>query len=295
MPTFKSLVSRSPITQIAMPLVAERDADLVVGGTAVFVGPRLAVTAMHVIDEFRSRLDGHAGVGDHETSFGITAMMMFDDGKTGMLWSVRKVFGHAASDIALLALEPSSPVPSGQTLGSPRVDLLPPRVGERISAFGYARTAARWSGGAVEFEHDPCTAIGEVTEVHEERRDARMLPFPCFAVNARFDGGMSGGPVFNDDGYLCGIVCSSIASNAPDEDHTSYVSSLWPLLGMPVAVPLDAHAPADDTYPARSLFEKNLIVGRGWEHFGIVAADEPDRWKLTAPRHLLSGRATGGG
>ena len=39
-----------------------------------------------------------------------------------------------------------------------------------------------------------------------------MLPFPCYHVGARFDAGMSGGPVFDEYGSLCGLVCASLGS-----------------------------------------------------------------------------------
>lgn len=80
------------------------------------------------------------------------------------------------------------------------------------------------------------TSVGTVVEIHDERRDNFSITWPCFRVNARFDGGMSGGPVFNEAGELCGLVCACMPPGEPGGDHVSYVTSLWPML----AIELDA-------------------------------------------------------
>jgi hypothetical protein len=67
-----------------------------------------------------------------------------------------------------------------------------------------------------------------------------MLPFPCFRVGARFDGGMSGGPVMNDRGRLCGIVCSNMPPSDEGGMHDSFVSTLSPVLGVAIDAPWNA-------------------------------------------------------
>ena len=63
------------------------------------------------------------------------------------------------------------------------------------------------------------TSVGEVTNVYPMGRDSSMMPGPCFATNARYEGSMSGGPAFNDDGHLVGIVssCSKGDDVEPDD------------------------------------------------------------------------------
>jgi hypothetical protein len=73
-----------------------------------------------------------------------------------------------------------------------------------------------------------------------------MLSFPCFQVNARFDHGMSGGPVFDETGCLVGVICASL----PGEDgaeHVSYVAGLAPMLDMSIMRP-PAKARGDPTH-----------------------------------------------
>jgi hypothetical protein len=68
-------------------------------------------------------------------------------------------------------------------------------VGTPIAAFGYPESSfIGRSGDELTIGLSPSTTTGEVTAVFPEGRDRSMLPFPCYQVNARFDGGMSGGP-----------------------------------------------------------------------------------------------------
>lgn len=57
-----------------------------------------------------------------------------------------------------------------------------------------------------------------------------MLKWPGYRVNARIEPGMSGGPVLNRKGQLCGLLCSSFSGLAGDGDAVGYVTTLWPLL-----------------------------------------------------------------
>lgn len=62
-----------------------------------------------------------------------------------------------------------------------------------------------------------------------------MLTFPCFQTDARFDHGMSGGPVFNEAGYVCGVICSSYQVEN-DPGYISHVSLIWPAMGIQIEV-----------------------------------------------------------
>jgi hypothetical protein len=47
---------------------------------------------------------------------------------------------------------------------------------------------------------------------------------------------MSGGPVFNSTGRICGLVSSNMPPDTPEGDHSSYVSLIWPVLGLGLTV-----------------------------------------------------------
>ena len=114
----------------------------------------------------------------------------------------------------------------------PVLDLFPPRIGSAVHAVGYhsARAEVDHARREIHVHREIAISDGIVVDVHEERRDAR-LNFPCFQTDARFDGGMSGGPVFNDAGALCGIISSNLPPSADGEPHVSYVATLWPIAG----------------------------------------------------------------
>ena len=81
----------------------------------------------------------------------------------------------------------------------------------------------------IELNDEPMASVGVVREVFKWQRDYSHLRWPCYQVSARFDGGMSGGPVFDETGCLCGIVCSNVAGSHIDNEPLSYVTTLWPL------------------------------------------------------------------
>jgi hypothetical protein len=92
-----------------------------------------------------------------------------------------------------------------------------------------------------------------------------MLPFPCFRTNARFDGGMSVGPVVNDQGKVVGIVCSNIPPEKPSDEHCSYVSLLWSSMATLIDMPRQGHEPGA-YYPVHELAVAGLISAAGLEN-----------------------------
>ena len=58
-----------------------------------------------------------------------------------------------------------------------------------------------------------------------------MLPCPCFEVSADLGAGMSGGPVFDKNGSLCGIVSSGFEGAASSHVVTvgSSLAEIYPV------------------------------------------------------------------
>jgi Trypsin-like peptidase domain len=243
------------IREYALALAAVKGDEWHPSGTAVVIAPRFAITAKHLFDEDWYKLE----------TFSIVASQVLQDGTLGAFWTIDRVLPSPLTDISLLHL---SPVRGSQSAveysweRAPISCLVPPKVGETIIGFGYPRSEVEVTRASdiisVKWSDRPCITRGTVREVHDEIRDSGTLSYPCFRTNARFDNGMSGGPVFNEKGELCGIICSGIAPFDDTEEWASYVSSLWPIMGILVDVPIEGY-PADYAYPLRKLARHGYI------------------------------------
>jgi hypothetical protein len=95
----------------------------------------------------------------------------------------------------------------------------------------------------MELNDEPMASVGIVREIFDSRRDLYGMPWPCYQVSARFDAGMSGGPVYDETGSLCGLVCSNIDGSHIDGEPVSYVTTLWPLFRLIISQDRGAHFP----------------------------------------------------
>jgi hypothetical protein len=171
------------------------------------------------------------------------------------------------------------PPPDPTKIWFPAWDLIPPPIGSRIAGFGYARGQVNTPNDGVEVKValDPRTTVGEVVEIYLKGRD-RLLPFPCFRTNARFDPGMSGGPVFDETGRFCGLICSNLPPSDEGEDHVSWVTLLWPSLAVQVNADREGYT-KDVKYPVHELARDQFLHINGWERFGISDDGRPFfRW-----------------
>jgi hypothetical protein len=244
---FQEIDPTDVIREYALALAAMKGDEWHPSGTAVIIAPRFAITAKHLFDEEWYKLK----------EFSVVASQVLKGGTVGALWSVDKVFASPHTDISLLYLSPVRGSQSAIDYEWERVpisNLVPPHIGETIVGFGYPRSEVEVTRDGdiltVKWSDRPSITRGIVTEVHHEIRDSGTLTFPCFGTNARFDNGMSGGPVFNEKGELCGIICSGLAPFDETEEWASYVASLWPIMGIVVDVPIKGY-PEEYAYPLR--------------------------------------------
>jgi S1-C subfamily serine protease len=96
-----------------------------------------------------------------------------------------------------------------------RVSPVPPKVGDRVVAVGFPKLDVI-QGGRLEvaklIEEGMSASYGTVTELHPDGRD-RANQTPVFEVETHWPSGMSGGPVFNRDGHVVGIVSRSLEAS----------------------------------------------------------------------------------
>jgi V8-like Glu-specific endopeptidase len=271
-PSFNETGLASVITEVALAILGLKNKTFSPSGTAVVIAPYLAMTARHVIEGHWR--DFEIGPLIHSKStggFSLQCFQVLKAGGSGALWDVTRLWLSPHTDIAYLRLQPASKTAQTHRWRGVRLNLLPPRVGERVSAFGYAASSVTLDQRRDEllWKDSPSTSRGEVIEIHEKFRDTGFMKFPCFRVNARFDPGMSGGPVFNKSGLVCGVICSSLPPTESDGEHVSYCASLWP--GMATVIDMDRQGfELGMQYPVLDLAKDGFLKAEGWEHVRLI-------------------------
>ena len=269
---FERLEPDAPISEVVLRLVVDfySDAPVVVGSATVLCR-HLLVTARHVLVSrpvlgSSCSVDPASPEADICADRGLAAVQVLP-GHEYVVWDVVSAVAHPGSDLALLRTSANprrSHLDSPHRWGAPRVNPSAPQVDERVAAFGYRRGRARTSrnvkGGLhIEVDDEFMSSVGVVREIHEWRRDGVMLPFPCYQVSARFDAGMSGGPVFNEYGSLCRLVCGNVEGSHQSGEPISFVTTLWPLFTLIIDGDRGDNYPRDVRYPAIELARDGQI------------------------------------
>jgi S1-C subfamily serine protease len=196
-------------------------------GSGVFVAAGLVLTAKHVYQEAWASLTQNANRRfDSIAPFHIDAYHWPNETDGLAIWGVDAAWDTPFSDLALLRVIPSNDVAKRNHPGTVAVmNVYPPSLGDTIVAAGFPKTLERHDRKRIELGLHPFVTSGIVRQNYEAYRDRGLLNFPCFEVNAHVFPGMSGGPIYNQAGQLCGIICASF------EGHPSFYGlSLWPAL-----------------------------------------------------------------
>ena len=197
------------------------------------------------------------------------------------VWEVRSAW-MCPTDIAVLHLLKWRTTRPEETIEwrAPRLRALPPPVGEKVVAFGYRESkvlVTEDAAGVHHIEHNDrlTVSIGEVKQIYPSGRDRVVLPFPCYEIEARFDPGMSGGLVIDENGALCGLICASLQTSESNVPPISYVVSLWPMLTTVISANRGDHDPKDVKYPMIDLAHDGLISVVDVEHLTFPPFDAP--------------------
>lgn len=189
-----------------------------VTGTGVIIAPGMAVCAKHVIDGYVQRITSD--------DVSIYAIGVRSDGLE--IWKVEKIRTIDQNDVAILSLSLASPVRGSRPFNVAHITARVPFKGERISVVGFRAASSEFEIAESlpwEIELALIASKGEVSEIFRTGRDRVMLPGPSFSLECSTWGGMSGGPAFDLNGNLIGLLTSSYG-----DDPISFVSLLWPAL-----------------------------------------------------------------
>lgn len=274
---FDDLQSDGEFAQAALRVVGWRDDKYHASGSAVIIAGNLALTAAHVVDDYVERFGAEPVDGGRQVGCGLWLVQIQGPGPNYLIWEPRVIWRSPHSDLALIHLRPHNDLAAAhRDWRHPMLDFNPPKVGARVVGIGVRDPAVNVGRNADGSKHLDINGkltltSGEVREVHRLRRDSVRAPFPCLHVNARFDASMSGGPVFSDNGKLCGVISSTYPPFEEGEEHASYVATLWPLLALPINAGRGDRFPRDAYYPVIDLYRDGILRGIGWER--VVLSD----------------------
>lgn len=278
-PQFKQQSSDSPISEIAMRIIAINENDeMFASGTCVSVASNLVIAARHVIVDFFNKYDPNIKVEDGciIKNFSIWVLQIIHDSLSYGIWEVESCGISPFTDVAFLHLKPYNEEAAKymQFWKHTKLNLIPPPIGSRIVGFGYHDSKIKITkdnNGVkhIDLNDTPSTSVGEVIDIHEPYRDKGLLKFPCYQVNAKFKGGMSGGPVFNNDGELCGIICSGTDLSDSKDGDVSYVTTLWPSMGTLISGNRGNNYKKNVSYPVLELVKDKIISAKNWQNINF--------------------------
>lgn len=192
-------------------------------GSAVLVAPGIALCAKHVIIPNLHRI--------MSGQLGTVAIALSKSGV--QIWRISKIALIDNSDLAIVGLTYASYLPAENIFNQATISTRLPKIGENLLIAGFRASdyhfnVSQGNNGerVMEYLGNVLCSNGTVTNRFPTGRDISMLPWPTLEVDCPSFGGMSGGPVFDSNGMLIGLLSSSYDAGP------SYVSLLWPALAI---------------------------------------------------------------
>ncbi len=263
------------LQQAIFPLVVIRNKQIVPVGTGFFINNQgLFITAAHV-------LEYAAEVMPYEfCALFITDHLNEDGSCHGGLLPINKIWAPKTLDVGFGFATLPININTGESLSVKSLELNPsiPQEKSSITGVGYYQMEGNIDDKRnIDYEHKTAESTGIITEIHPEYRDRIMLPFPCMRTSARFDPGMSGGPVFDTKGKVCGVICSGINEEG-NADYISYASLIWPIFGCEIECVIQSD-PLDDNLQTQKITIFDLAEK------GLVSADQSFK-KIEIKNHV---------
>lgn len=186
-------------------------------GSAVLIGPGLALAAHHVLDPYFADIQSGRRIA--------YALSPTQEGL--LIWRVAQITVNE-TDVAILRLDLATPLPES-TIRFATLTTRVPAIGEEVLIAGFRSVAEPLSlKDRREFGIQTRLGVGEVSAIYPLGRDRVLMPYPCIEIRCLTIGGMSGGPAFDRHGHLIGILSSSIGDH---DEGPSTASLWWPVVG----------------------------------------------------------------
>lgn len=189
-------------------------------GSGIMIAPGLCLTATHVMEETKKRQALlFSFPNEHSMRIWLPEDFNAQEKTSIELIPFRKP-EPKYSDVGVLSYSPISKFKDDEDYLFAPIAVSVPKIGERLWATGYRQISNNGVPKIAFF-----IISGLVTEQYLEGRGSHING-PCVEVAMEALGGMSGGPVFNANGSVIGVISSSI-EGAGDDRGPTYVSLVW--------------------------------------------------------------------
>jgi len=243
--------------QTVLPIFAMSQNNAVLLGTGfIITNSGLVITAKHVVDNFIERDDIRDSKEPIE-NFGLYALCDsdkkhdctsdFSDCFIGGPVGINIISTDVNLDIALCQLQSMQKIDTREFYQHKTLTLNFSVQQKEIKILGVGYDKGRFSKFTyekkgkhtvkyLELNRKLVTTSGKITDVFKSQAHRH---WPHFCCTSRFESGMSGGPVFAENGSVCGVICSSFNISNNEDGYISYVSELWPALSIKVDILLE--------------------------------------------------------
>ena len=252
----------NPLSDRVLLLCTYQDSLVIPVGTGFSISPiGMCATGVHVIDEAFPEYKSASRVGldpriksslgaarGGEQLAGCLAAISIPPPNSGPV-----KFGDPGmvavvepTDIGLISFSRAVPEQQSQQWEAFPISPMMPKIGSTVYCVGYCEfdsTSKLTTSELFSYDRQTIEQVlkanfrvtkGEVTHVYTQKYADGFGSGACFRVSCPLKHGQSGGPVFNSDGYVCGVNMSSTLDSPQD---SSLVSALWEALGGVVKLP----------------------------------------------------------
>lgn len=242
-------------------------------GSGIVISDGLVLTARHVLEAIHQKLClTPIRFGMNPMDYCIRVVTIGDN----RVWVVRGWTLCPFSDLAVLHINPIAGSEDMPRFGRLLMNFELPVAGQAVTVWGLANQRIRVNeDGSVDAGGNPFKSVGLVTDVHPFGRDGFLMTWPVAAAEAHLKGSMSGGPVFNEQGQLCGVATLGHETADENQNPLMYYSLLWPLLPLHLSFPRE-DLPRETTYSFRNLIENQFVAAVGWDQEWL--SFEGDSW-----------------
>ena len=138
---------------------------------------------------------------------------------------------HTSADVAVAGVGTLKHKETGAILRNKvlRLTKVVPRVGDYVATWAFPNAVHEIKGNNGTATIIPKIYEGKITKEYRDGRDSVMMPGPCYETTLSLQGGSSGGPVFNENGFVFAI--NSTGLDGADVGHVSHIQRLG---GLPV-------------------------------------------------------------